>query len=100
MLLALLLLLDPPAAYAQPPAAYTAPVRDYAACLTAVKSGNRVSLAVGVSDRADYRAEGLTGITPGVYDCWLQGETPVMKRREPIIPRLFNPPVIPVIGGS
>lgn len=93
----------PPAAYLDPPAAYVAKVeaRDYDACLAAVKAGTRCTLAVGVTDRADYATQALPGIAPGVYDCWLDG-VPKMKRREPqpILPRLFNPPVIPVIGGS
>jgi hypothetical protein len=75
--------------------------RDYDACLAAVKAGTRCTLAVGVTDRADYATQTLPGIAPGVYDCWLDG-VPKMKRREtqPILPRLFNPPIVPVLGGS
>jgi hypothetical protein len=96
---------EPPAPYADPPAAYTVTEdrRDYPACLSAVMAGRSVTLAVGTNDRADYATPALTGISPGVYDCWRdETGTPKMKRREaqPILPRLFNPPVIPVIGGT
>ncbi len=78
--------------------------RDYPACLKAVKAGKAVSLAVGVTDRADYATQALPGVTPGVYDCWRDADgTPKMRRREqpqPLLPRLFNPPLVPVIGGG
>lgn len=101
----MMLPIEPPAAYDTPPAAYVvkAESRDYAACLAAVKAGTRCTLAVGVTDLADYAVPTLTGIAPGVYDCWRdETGTPKMKRREvqPILPRLFNPPVIPVLSGG
>lgn len=100
----MMLPIEPPAAYDTPPAAYVvkAEDRDYAACLAAVLAGTRCTLAVGVPDRADYATTTLTGIAPGVYDCWCENGVPKMKRREPqpILPRLFNPPVIPVLSGG
>jgi hypothetical protein len=99
-----MLISEPPAPYADPPAAYTVTEdrRDYPACLAAVKAGKSVTLAVGVTDRADYATPSLTGISPGVYDCWLDGAgVPKMKRREaaqPLLPRLFNPPLVPALG--
>lgn len=111
-MLLLLLLTEPPLAYATPPAAYTEPPapytapapRDYSACLAAVKAGRSVSLTVGTTDQADYATPSLPGLTAGVYDCWRDADgTPKMRRREatqPILPRLFSPPLIPVMGGS
>ena len=111
MLLFLCLLLDPPAAYAQPPAAYTSPVRDYAAACAAVRSGDVVCLAVGVKAQpGDYTHTGALAfndgreVKAGRYLCRKEGKDwmrldPVSEP-QPILPRLFNPPVVPVIGGS
>jgi len=44
--------------------------------------GQRVSLAVGVPDLdADGYVGSLPGIAPGVYDCFLNGESPMMTLR-------------------
>ena len=99
---------DPPPVVAGkswvPPKKKDVPANGYAACYAAVEGGARCTLAVGVEDAADYRTDALPGFTPGVYDCWLQGETPKMERRvpaaQPLIPRLFNPPIVPVLSGG
>lgn len=101
MLAIFLLLLDPPAAYPpEPPAPYVTPVRDYSACLRAVRAGQRVTLAVGVTDPADYRTPSLTGISPGVYECFPQDDQPVMRRRSVSSPPPALRFTIPTAGST
>lgn len=69
---------------AQPP-----PVSDddtYNACIAAIRAGKRVTLAVGPTDvQVDYKvSSGYKSITDGIYDCWLEGNTPTFQRRAPV----------------
>lgn len=72
-------------------------VMTYRAVFKRVAAGEAVKLAVGRDEPGYERVDDAPpGVKPGLYRCWpgADGE-PKWERVEPILPRLFDPPVIP-----
>ena len=75
-----------------------------------VVDGETILLSVGEDYPGAVRVEGPVppGIGQGVYKCYPEGGVakiarlvrPVPVVPEPIVPRLFTPPLLPVIGGT
>ena len=58
----------------------TRPKSDYGELFSRVKNGDRLTLAVGVPDDADYYVKSLKGFDSGVYECLLAYGVPKMRK--------------------
>jgi subtilisin family serine protease len=70
--------------------------KSYSDCLTAVEYGRRVQLAVGIrGTAAEFYADSLTGIQPGLYECYRSGQKNVMQLITPGFPARSTPVYVP-----
>ncbi len=69
-------------------------VLTYPELVDRVRKGERLTLAIGVSDAADGYVVSLAGFTPGVYDCYPINGVPSME------PRRLSAPVIRRVGTT